>query len=92
MGLIVEADAVMRVVDGWAVVLPPHLIEVGVQPDLLLPRGQLNLRAVQLHRGIENCAFLGEASVYSKHLRHGVRSGIDAVKPRGGTYVVEVKL
>lgn len=82
MGFIVETYAVMGVVNGRAVVLSPYLIEVSVQPNLLLPRGQLNLRAMQLHRGIQHRTLLGKASVYSEDLRHGVLSGIDAVKPR----------
>lgn len=92
MGLIVKANAVMRVMDGWTVVVPPHLVEVSVEPDFLLPRGQLNLGAVQLHGGIEHRTLLGQASVYCKHLRHGVGSGIDAVEARGGTDVMKVKL
>lgn len=86
--LVQETDAVLLVVDGRAVVEPLYAPEVHPVPDAVLPRGQLDVLAVQLHLHPQHRTLEGQTTVDADHLGERVLAGVDAVEAGGGVDVV----
>lgn len=91
-GLIQEADAVLLIVDGRAVIEAFDAAEVDAVPDAVLPRCQLNIFAVQLHLHPQHRSLEGQTTVDADHLGERVLAGAEAVEARGGVDIVAVEI